>query len=876
MGGKNQTVTTQTSMPAFVTTAYQNLFKRAEPASRRAYVPYPVDRRQAGFNADQNAAFARVRGLGDVFAPYAASAQGLLGQAGSSLDTAGTTAGRMSGDIWRAGQAADAAGSGISGLLPDYTRSLMSPYQDEVVDATMENLLRGNLTEQNALLGRAISSGANPFGGDRAGLAAAELARSQGLARGQVIGELRNTGWQNAMQAGLGALQGDQAARAQQAQLLSGLAGHRAAQAGLYGDIAAQRAGLASQEAGLGSTAFNTQQAAAKAALETGALQQQQAQTGLDLRYKDFLERQNYEKSQIEWLSQVLAGRGDYGNTTTETKPGPSPLNSILGLLTAGIGAFVKDGGRIEGMADGGRMPWDNPAEEEADRNRMLRIDPEAPTIQAPDGAYVPSWENVPSVLPFEIGRGGGHLAAPDDVVQWRQAVAAGASPDEAATAQRAPAVDRPGQPVPTSVEELARLIGLDRVRPSQEAPGLEAPGLEAPGLGAEAAPIEAPAPGLGGFGSRLRRIGDEPWRYGLVMGGLAAAGSESPYPLTALGQGLAAGLGAAMQVREARDTRAAEERARQAQLDAQTEIVTTADGRIWIVHPSTGEKIDTGLNAPPKTTELPGAEVERTAQRELAAKGLKPGDPRYDAEYAGTVQRLQLEREKAGTPPPPAPDDALRGKLDEKTGELWSTYAEQGARAAALNNDLSALELLVDVVPGGVISGNLLKQLPKGFASSADTFQSIVQRLAPQFRLPGSGATSDLEFKAMLASLPDLANSPEANRAIIGILRNKAKIDADRSAVVSLYSAREIDVNEAHTRLREIDARQYQLNGELRALGATPRTEEGAPTEVTKPEAAAGGNPPPAEWPGTPEQWEQLGPERQKAYLAAAGGADG
>ncbi len=81
-----------------------------------------------------------------------------------------------------------------------------NPYQQDVINTTMANIQHSDAMAQNDLLGRAISSGANPFGGDRAGLAQAELARGQAASRDQVLSQLANQGYNTA----LGAFQSQQ------------------------------------------------------------------------------------------------------------------------------------------------------------------------------------------------------------------------------------------------------------------------------------------------------------------------------------------------------------------------------------------------------------------------------------------------------------------------------------------------------------------------------------------------------------------------------------------------------------------------------------------------------------------------------------------
>jgi len=152
-------------------------------------------------------------------------------------------------------------------------------------------------------------------------------------------------------------------------------------------------------------------------------------------------------------------------------------------------------------------------------------------------------------------------------------------------------------------------------------------------------------------------------------------------------------------------------------------------------------------------------------------------------------------------------PDGNLRKKLDEKTGELWSTYQEQGATSAAASQDMAALDELIKVAPQGPLTGRAAEMFP-GFSSAGDAFQSIVKRLAPTLRAPGSGSTSDIEYDGMLRSLPALRNTPEANAMISELMKAKAAINIERSRIVDAYGRGEIDVSQARTMIADLDKR--------------------------------------------------------------------
>jgi hypothetical protein len=73
----------------------------------------------------------------------------------------------------------------------------MNPYMNDVVSSQMALMNQQNQQQQNQLTGNAVASGA--FGGDRAGVAQANLAQQQGLANNSVLSGLLSSGYNTAL-----------------------------------------------------------------------------------------------------------------------------------------------------------------------------------------------------------------------------------------------------------------------------------------------------------------------------------------------------------------------------------------------------------------------------------------------------------------------------------------------------------------------------------------------------------------------------------------------------------------------------------------------------------------------------------------------------
>jgi hypothetical protein len=177
-----------------------------------------------------------------------------------------------------------------------------------------------------------------------------------------------------------------------------------------------------------------------------------------------------------------------------------------------------------------------------------------------------------------------------------------------------------------------------------------------------------------------------------------------------------------------------------------------------------------------------------------------------------------------------PPDEEELRKKLGGKEGESWAAAIDAGTVSSGTLQDMQLLDEIIKMAPQGPIVGRLANAFP-GVSSAADAFNSVVKRVAPTLRAPGSGSTSDIEYDGMLKSLPQLSARPEANTAIAAMMKAKAQINIERADAVRAYQNGEISATEARKKISEIDKRSImtpELNAILRGLapddgGAAP-----------------------------------------------------
>jgi len=182
------------------------------------------------------------------------------------------------------------------------------------------------------------------FGGDRGAIAAANLARQQGLAAQQAQGGLLSQGYGQALQAaqqqqgvGLGAEQANRAAYQQLAPQLLQI-GQQAfqqpmaaaqAQQGLGQGLLGYGQNVAQGLSGIGQQGAQTGLAAGQALLGAGTLEQQTQQQLNAALYNQYQQQQGYPFQIAQFLANIAYGGGPlYGSTTSGVTGQPTPFFS--------------------------------------------------------------------------------------------------------------------------------------------------------------------------------------------------------------------------------------------------------------------------------------------------------------------------------------------------------------------------------------------------------------------------------------------------------------------------------------------------------------------------------------------------------------------
>ena len=116
----------------------------------------------------------------------------------------------------------------------------------------------------------------------------------------------------------------------------------------------------------------------------------------------------------------------------------------------------------------------------------------------------------------------------------------------------------------------------------------------------------------------------------------------------------------------------------------------------------------------------------------------------------------------------------------------------------------------------------------------------SLIDRLTPTQRVPGSGATSDFDAKMFKSALPSLMRQPGGNAIILNVLESLADNHAKRGEIADSYLAGEINSKEAMKQVRDLQKDAGQLGREAVRLARGAPAPTGTGGGWTKPEGVS------------------------------------
>jgi hypothetical protein len=162
----------------------------------------------------------------------------------------------------------------------------------------------------------------------------------------------------------------------------------------------------------------------------------------------------------------------------------------------------------------------------------------------------------------------------------------------------------------------------------------------------------------------------------------------------------------------------------------------------------------------------------------------INPGETEFDKTLGKKAGERFDEYIKAG--------DSARGQLTD--------IANMREISSRLGNPAAAAELKEKFGPYAEALG-----VPVEGLSDIQAYSSIIQRLAPQQRAPGSGSTSDIEFKGFVKSLPGASQHPAAREMTLNTMEALRRDEIARGEIARKVQTRELNRMQAEQQLRSL-----------------------------------------------------------------------
>ena len=194
------------------------------------------------------------------------------------------------------------------------------PYQRFVTDEAIKEIDRQAAMAQNQLAGQAVKAGA--FGGSRFGIQQSELARNAADLKSRRVFE-------------------DLSRNFQQAQAAARAANQQRIQAGqVFGQLGRGASGIGGAMAGLGAETQALAGQDVQQLMGIGGLQQQLAQTALNVDYQNRLNLQNAPFQQLSTAAGILQQLSPQtvGQQTIAPLPQTNPFAQAAGIVGTGVG----------------------------------------------------------------------------------------------------------------------------------------------------------------------------------------------------------------------------------------------------------------------------------------------------------------------------------------------------------------------------------------------------------------------------------------------------------------------------------------------------------------------------------------------------------
>lgn len=684
---------------------------------------------------------------GETVAPLNGIQTGAISQLANTYDSAVpfyNLAGSYYGD----------AGNALYDLSsPDAMAKRMNPYLSNVVGATMNSLDANNAQQAARLRGDQIIGGS--YGGDRAGVGQAELARQQNIQRDQTIAGMMSAGYDKAVENAL--------------QQSSGLGR------------------IGSAQASLGTGLQQSLIRGATAGLQAGTVSQQTQQAADNAYYQQWLKQIQAPQENLSWLSSILSGAGGRTGTTTTTSPGPSGTSQAIGAgLTglallgnssvqnglSGVGNWISSLFAEGGAIDASRMaprPAFLSGGDVSDDESAMGDEPVMPALAlsqlTPPNVAAAQGNNPYGVLPKTLTSGAPYIAAaqPDAVIKNPQA------------AGRAVIAQPKALPGPAATAPASPGGGLGDVAKAFTQPDASA----------------GATPAGGGVAPQASASSD--FNNMLLTTGLAMMGGQSPHAMVNIGQAGLAGLQSMQAAQKAR----AEQQMAAERMALDRMRVGHEDQRVKLEAQRLAQSIDDARFNRGLATDRQKLEREKFEQDSWSVVPGVSGRARPD----GTIEQGTIYTKKGEDPTLPENQRFIPG-ITQKPGDAKPTPAQQ-AKAKSEQKELDDYTKSASTASKGLASLDRIVELRK-HATTGPLFGRIAAGVGANQALEAEttkmwsdsarslpGALSDKEGARLSLMVPGSSMSDDQANRVIAARRAEMMRDQQRASFMQQWSGK-------------------------------------------------------------------------------------
>jgi hypothetical protein len=210
---------------------------------------------------------------------------------------------------------------------------------------------------------------------------------------------------------------------------------------------------------------------------------------------------------------------------------------------------------------------------------------------------------------------------------------------------------------------------------------------------------------------------------------------------------------------------------------------------------------------------------------------------------YSGTFldyQKLMNESRRSSVNIDQRGENAFEKGTAEAQAKMYSRMAEDAINAKSDLGQIQVLSSQLATLPGGFVGA--AQALASSFnvklgdnISNVEAAESIISKLVPKQREPGSGSTSDADLKGFIASLPRLSNTPEGNALIVDTMESLANYRLEQGQIATAVITGQMNRADGMKALQALpNPLQNFLDSEKGAKGVAPKGDKPA-ADVSK-----------------------------------------